>query len=102
MADLKEVTDELDDNVTFTLADAVLDLAPGVVQALNLTLHLKVKTGISSPKGKWADGLGNVIALDYKNITPIVVEAFRTSLVAAQNQGIGRLLLIDPVLDSVQ
>jgi hypothetical protein len=31
--------------------------------------------------GKWSSGLGNVIAMDYRNLTPFIVIAFRDNLI---------------------
>jgi len=65
----------------FSVASAILDLAPFIIDALNITLKLKVKYSIDSPTGKWTSRLGNVIAMDYKNITPIIESAFKKNLI---------------------
>lgn len=42
-------------------------LADIIVDALDFDIQLKVKESIDTPKGKWADGLGNIVVMDYKN-----------------------------------
>ncbi len=54
-----------------------LDFAlDSMLDTLNLTLHLKVKTTVKSPKGKWPSVMGNVILLDYHYITNLVLDNF--------------------------
>lgn len=35
-----------------------------------------VKQSVESPRGKWADGLGNIVVIDYSNATKLFVNAF--------------------------
>jgi len=47
------------------------------MDSLNFNTSFLVKEKVESAKGKWADGLGNVMTVDYKQITKILVNSFR-------------------------
>ncbi|CAD8134904.1 unnamed protein product [Paramecium octaurelia] len=51
-----------------------------IADSLDFDIELKVKESIKSPKGKWADGLGNIVVMDYRNATIILREAFILTL----------------------
>lgn len=51
-----------------------------IADSLDFDIELKVKESIKSPKGKWADGLGNIVVMDYRNATIILREAFIIAL----------------------
>jgi hypothetical protein len=57
-----------------------MNLAEYILQSLNITIYIKVEQSLSKVHGKWAEGLGNVVALDYHNITNIITEAFSNGL----------------------
>ena len=65
-----------------------------------------MKNSVSSPYGKWSSGLGNVVAMDYRNLTPYIVIAFRKNLIKILDENsdgnrtsarVGRLFLVDPI-----
>lgn len=67
-----------------------------------------MKNSVNSPLGKWSSGLGNVIAMDYRNLTPFIVVAFRNNLIRILDESsngnetsarVGRLFLVDPITD---
>lgn len=55
----------------------ILDISfDSIIDTLNLTMKLKVKDSIKSPKGKWPSVMGNVIVLDYHYISQILIKKF--------------------------
>jgi hypothetical protein len=67
-------------NITFSLAETITNISPFILDSLNLTISFRINTNIESSHGKWADSLGNVMAVDYRNITNIVIEELRKNL----------------------
>jgi len=78
----------------------VIDLAmDSLIDTLNLTLILKIKGSVKSPRGKWPSVMGNVIVLDYHYITEAFVETFlqnfKIKLKAEPNWSLISLLIDD-------
>ncbi|CAD8045647.1 unnamed protein product [Paramecium sonneborni] len=71
---------QLGDNdiVSIYLVEQIM--AEIIADSLDFDIQLKVKESIKSPKGKWADGLGNIVVMDYRNATIILREAFLIAL----------------------
>lgn len=55
------------------VVDGIFDL---VIDSSSFDLQGEVHGGIESPKGKWADALGMMVYMDYRNATNIFREAF--------------------------
>ena len=64
--------------MSISIVEAVL--AQILVDSLDFNIGVVVKESVSSPKGKWADGLGNIVAMDFKNATVLLSEAFIETL----------------------
>ena len=55
----------------------IMDLAiDSLIETLNLTLTLKIKANVKSPRGKWPSVMGNVVVLDYQYMTQAFLEGF--------------------------
>ena len=62
------------------MGEISFNLGPFIINALNFNTTFVIKEQVESAKGKWADGLGNVMTVDSGQIAQLLVASFRARL----------------------